>query len=96
MFLENNYYIVIQLICKVMNIDQSQLKEILNDQDCRYLFFLLLNKYSCFDKERLESDFSLSDMELGRKNAEEKFFVNKEFRDTYFQIINDINNKGIV
>lgn len=99
MFLENNYYIVIKLICKVNNIDESQLKDILKDEDCRYLFFLLLNKYSCFDKKRLQDDFQLSDMELGKKNAEEKFFINKEFRDNYFRIIdnvNDENKKGIV
>jgi hypothetical protein len=76
----------------------EELSKILKDRECKYLLFLLLKKYKCGDAEVLHRDFSIESkktISYGLKKAEEKFFINKEFRDMYFELEKEIKKNSI-
>lgn len=82
---------VIDAICEVKGIKSDELLKILKDKECKYILFLLLKKYKCGDVENIYKDFlilSKRAANYGSKKAEERFFINKEFREMYFEIEN--------
>lgn len=86
---DDKYSAIIQIICELKGIDKAQLIAILKDKESKYLLFLLLKKYNCTNLEVLSRDFSIESKKkitYNVKKAEEKFFINKEFRDMYFKI----------
>lgn len=86
---EEKYLKILKVICSIKGIAQEELFKILKDRESKYLLFLLLKKYKCTDKEVLHRDFSIESIKsinYNMKKAEEKFFVNKEFRDMYFEV----------
>jgi hypothetical protein len=85
---EDKYLRILQVICSIKGIDREELFRILKDRESKYLLFLLLKKYKCTDMEVLYRDFSIDSkksINYNMKKAEEKFFVNKDFRDMYFE-----------
>lgn len=91
---EDKYIKILETICEIKGIREGELFKILKDRDCKYLLFLLLKKYRCDDIEMLHRDFSIESkksVNYNLKKAEEKFFINKEFRDMYFQAENIID-----
>ncbi|SKA81380.1 hypothetical protein SAMN05428976_104184 [Clostridium sp. USBA 49] len=91
---EDKYIKIIETICEIKGISKNDIPKILKDRECKYLLFLLLKKYKCADIEMLNKDFlieSQKSINYNYKKAEEKFFINKEFRDMYFEIDNIIN-----
>lgn len=85
---EDKYTKIIETICELKGLGRDELFRILKDKDCKYLLFLLLNKYKCTDIEMLQRDFLIESKKSVRynlKKAEERFFINKEFRDMYFE-----------
>lgn len=89
MFDIEKYEKIIQVICNIKGIRREELYKILQDRECKYLLFLLLKKYRCTDIEKLKKDFfemNKRRVNYNTKKAEEKFFINKNFRDVYFEI----------
>lgn len=85
---EEKYEKIINLLCKYKGLNREELFKILKDQDCRYLFFLLIRKYNCYDMGMLNKDFpsmNKNNMGLNFKKAEEKLLLNKKIRDMYFE-----------
>jgi len=85
----DKYTKIIEIICELKGISKEQLVKILNDRESKYLLFLLLKKHNCTNLEILHRDFSIESkkkINYNIKKAEEKFFINKEFRDMYFKI----------
>lgn len=85
----DRYEKIIDFICNYKKIDKNELYRILKDKECKYLLLLLLEKYRCADVDRLTNDFSASSaksIKYNIKKAEEKFFVNRSFRELYFEI----------
>lgn len=85
---EEQYLRIIELICKYKRIEREDLFKILQDRECKYLLLLLLEKHKCTDFERLSMDLnkiSSRKIKFSLKKAEEKFFINREFRELYFQ-----------
>lgn len=85
---KDKYSKIIDTICEIKGISRDELYKILKDKECRYLLFLLLKKYKCADIEILSRDFSIESrkrVNYNVKKAEEKFFINKEFRDMFFE-----------
>ena len=85
---EENYVKIIEVLCKYKGINKEELFRILKDQESKYLLFLLLKKYKCADLDKLNKDFSIESLKsvnYNVKKAEEKFFINKNFRDMYFE-----------
>lgn len=92
----DKYEKIIAIICEYKGIKEEEIVNLLDDNDCRYLLFLLLKKYNCINVERLKEDFSITNKssinyDYDYKKAREKFFVNKNFRDAYFEIDNLVN-----
>jgi len=83
-----NYEKIIEIICSMKGINRGELFKILEDKEFKYLFFLLLKKYKCDDMNKINEDFSIDSRRVVNynvKKAQEKFFINKEFREAYFQ-----------
>jgi hypothetical protein len=87
------YEKIIEIICEYKNIDRKDIFKILKDRECKYLLLLLLKKYNCIDVEMINDyfpNYSKKSLNYGFKKAEEKFFINREFRERYFEIEDDI------
>ena len=83
------YEVIINIICGYKGISKQQLGIILKDKECKYLLFLLLEKYKCADMENIKEDLNMINMKSVRynvKKAEEKFFINRDFRERYFEL----------
>ncbi|MFU0824888.1 ribose-5-phosphate isomerase [Clostridium sp.] len=88
MYMMENYEKVIEIICSMKGINRDELFKILQDKELKYLFFLLLKKYKCDDMNKINEDFSIDSRRIVNynvKKAQEKFFINREFREAYFQ-----------
>lgn len=88
--MENDrYHKIINYVCQYNNISNEELVDILKHKECRYMLFLLLRRYGCDDKELLKELLKIENKrklsETYRK-AEEKFFVNRAFRDKYLEM----------
>ncbi|WP_291634535.1 ribose-5-phosphate isomerase [Clostridium sp.] len=84
-----DYEKIIEAICYVRGIKRCDLLKVLKNKEYKYILLLLLKKYKCDDVESIYKDFlifSKRSIKYGSKKAEERFFINKEFRDMYFEI----------
>lgn len=89
MYIMSNYKKIIEIICSMKGINKEELFKILEDKEFKYLFFLLLKKYKCDDINKIKEDFSINNRRVVNynvKKAQEKFFVNREFREVYFEV----------
>ncbi|MCI1945288.1 ribose-5-phosphate isomerase [Clostridium luticellarii] len=85
---EKVYSKIINMLCKYQGLSKKELLSILKDESCRYLFFLLVNKYECYDLDILKRDFpsvNKNNMKNNIKKAKEKLLLNKHIRDMYFE-----------
>jgi hypothetical protein len=88
-YMEDKYTKIIEFICEYKKISRIDLFKLLRYKESKYLLLLMLKKYKCVDINRICEDFnrkSPSSIKNNFKKAEEKFFVNKEFRETYFEV----------
>lgn len=91
--MKDNYIKIIESICRINNIKQKDMIELLRKKDNKYLLLLMLKKYGCFNREEIKN---LLQIETSRsfnynlRKAEEKFFINRDFRDKYMQIEKNI------
>lgn len=83
------YLKIIEAICITKMIPQDKMFKIYKDRDSKLLLFLLLKKYKCEDVEKINEDFSVNikrAISYNLRKAEERFFINKEFREMYFEV----------
>ncbi|SUY46659.1 ribose 5-phosphate isomerase [Clostridium putrefaciens] len=83
------YEKIIQILCQYNNIDENDIIPLLRDKECKYLLLLLLKSNKCTDEVILEEIMSLktkTSIQYNFKKAEEKLYVNKDFREKYFEI----------
>lgn len=95
MFLKENYNNIIGVVCQALNVDKSILKKYLEESDNEYLLLLLLNKYNCMNPQALHSDFNLENIYENNKEAEQRFFIDKDFRNEYFNLLEYFNENII-
>lgn len=96
MFFQNKYEKIIEMICDIRGVEREELLVILEEEECRNLLFLMLKKYNCLDEEKIRDDFKIENIKSKSKVAEEKFFINKEFRDTYFEVVKAFERNNII
>ncbi|WP_243103880.1 ribose-5-phosphate isomerase [Clostridium sp. JN-1] len=89
-FMDKNirYERIIEILCKYKNINRNELVEILKDNECKYLLFLLIKRYRCCDVDMLSKDFpniNKKRMNNNLRRAEEKLLINRKIRDMYFE-----------
>lgn len=93
MFRSDKYEEIIDIICSMKGIEKEELYKILKDREYKYLLFLLLKKYNCDDMEKINRDFYINNKRVVNYNirrAQEKFLINNEFRQVYFQAEKEI------
>lgn len=86
---EDKYSKIIEFICIYKNISRIELFKLLRHKESKYLLLLLLKKYKCVDMQRICVEFSSKNTVTVKNNfkkAEEKFYVNKEFREMYYEV----------
>ncbi len=86
-----DYDKIIEAICYVKGVKRHESLKISKDREFKYILFLLLKKYKCGDAENIYEKFQILNkrsINYGLKKAEERFFINKEFREMYFEIEN--------
>jgi len=86
---EEKYEKIIDLLCKYKGLNREKLFKILKDQECKYLFYLLIKKYGCDDNMTImQKDFPTVNKNRIRNNfkkAEEKLLLNRRIRNMYFE-----------
>lgn len=96
MFFQNKYEKIIGMICDIRGVEREELLAILEEEECRNLLFLMLKKYDCLDEEKIKEELKMENIASKSKLAEKKFFINKEFRDTYFEVVREFEKKNII
>lgn len=92
--LKDNYEKIIESICEYKGITSGELCEILRDKDCKYMLLLLMKKYGMnfeFANKNLK-EFSKRKIMYNYKKAQKKFLINKDFREMYFRIDDEVKN----
>lgn len=90
--IKRRYEKIIELMCEYKGISKRDLYKLLKDRNCKYMLFLLLKKYGC-GYEFIKSDMPACNKRIinyNCKRAEKMFLINKEFRDMYFEIEDEI------
>lgn len=85
----DRYEKIIDIICDIKGIERKEIYKIMKDKECKYLIFLLLKKYKCDQLDKINRDFSIDNrrsIRYNEKRGEDKFFINKSFREIYFEI----------
>lgn len=84
---------IIKLICDKNHTSNEQLMDILKDKEYRYLAILILKKYGYGDSlDEMMNFKSKRSINYSVKKAEEKFFINSEFRDKYFKLEKELKD----
>lgn len=89
----DRYYKIIELLCQYHGIDINEHKDFLKSRENKYMFLLLMKKYDCIKKEELLNILrakSPRSINYNVRKAEEKFLINKEFRDKYLYVEEEI------
>lgn len=89
MIKEDRYFSVLKIICSYYGLDEKDIFSLLKQRENKYLLLLLMKKCRCMDDKRVMDLFNVKSKRTisnNIKKAEEKFFINKLFRDKYFEI----------
>lgn len=93
MIVSSKYDKIVEMLCSYMKISKDEMFKILKDKECRYILFLLLKKYRCLDIDVINNyfpNYSKKALNYNYKKAREKFFINRDFRERFFEIEDDI------
>lgn len=87
------YNKIVKILCRYKGYSTESVIEILKDRDLKYILFLLLKKYKCLNHIEENSEFILESKVRDRKfinynckKAKEKFLINRDFRELYFEL----------
>lgn len=90
------YNEIIEIICKHNGIEYKDLIKINNYQQYIYILLLILKKHNCNNGDKILKNFrfkSLNDYKNNIRKAEDKFFINRNFRDQYFKMEKIVEKK---
>ena len=76
--------IVMNVLSTYLGIEVKEINEILKKKENKYIFLLLLKNYKCLQKDKVKEVLNIINDKSIKYNidkAEEKFLINKEFRD---------------
>ena len=84
---------IIKFICDKNHTSNEQMMNILKDREYRYLTILILKKHGYSDSlDEMMNFKSKRSVNYSIKKAEEKFFINSEFRDKYFRLEKELQD----
>lgn len=80
---------VLKLLLMYYNISEVEFIEFLKKRENKYLLLLLLKENKCIDEKSLLKMLNIKSkksISYSIKKAEEKLLVNREFRDKFFEL----------
>lgn len=86
--------IVMNVLAAYLGIEAKEMNDKLKKKENKYIFLLLLKNYKCLQKDKVKEILNIiSDRSIkyNMDKAQEKFLVNREFREMYFEIQDGIN-----
>lgn len=86
--------IVMNVLASYLGIEVKEMNEKLRKKENKYIFLLLLKNYKCLQKDKVKEVLDIisdKSIKYNVDKAEEKFLVNKEFRERYFEIQEGLN-----
>ncbi|MGG7059932.1 hypothetical protein ACQPUY_13205 [Clostridium nigeriense] len=86
--------IVMNVLASYLGIEVKEMNEKLRKKENKYIFLLLLKNYKCLQKDKIKEVLDIisdKSIKYNMDKAEEKFLVNKEFREMYFEIQEGLN-----
>jgi hypothetical protein len=89
MIYKDRYIKILRGISLYYGIDENNFIRILKDKENRYLLLLLTKKYRCMDEEQIMRALNYKSKKsilYNMKRAEEKLLINREFREKFFEI----------
>lgn len=90
----NKEVIIINVLLSYLEIEDKDYNKILSKKENRYILLLLLKKYKCLNKENIKEvlqEISTKSLKSNIEKAEEKFLINKSFREIYLEVEDYIN-----
>lgn len=85
----DRYSNIIKVISMYYGIDNNNFISSLKDKEKKYLLVLFLSKYKCINQDQTKLMLNVKStrsVSCTLKKAEEKFFINREFRMLYFEL----------
>jgi len=82
------------VLAAYLGIETKEMGEKLKKKENRYIFLLLLKNYKCLQKDKVKEILNIindKSIKYNMDKAQEKFLINKEFREMYFEIQEGIN-----
>jgi hypothetical protein len=82
------------VLASYLGIEVKEMNEKLRKKENKYIFLLLLKNYKCLQKDKIKEVLDIisdKSIKYNVDKAEEKFLVNKEFREMYFEIQEGLN-----
>ena len=86
---KDRYINILRGISLYYGMDENNFIHLLKDKENKYLLLLLLKKYKCMDHDNIMGVLNYKSRKsilYNVKRAEEKLLINREFRDKFFQI----------
>lgn len=86
--------IVMNVLASYLNVDMSEMSNELRKKENKYIFLLLLKNYKCLQKDKIKEVLSIISDKSYKNNidkAQEKFLINKGFRERYLEIQEGLN-----
>lgn len=87
---------IISILCEYYKIESKDFKKLIKKKEDTYLILLILNKFRCLEEENIRQQLSIETLRKLKqkiKKAEEKILINKDFRDEYFDLEEEITEK---
>ena len=88
------YIKILRALCEYYGIAEEKLIDLLEERENKYLLLLLLKNYSCLEKNNVKKILKVKSSKSINNNlkiAEEKLLINRQFREKYFEIQDNID-----
>lgn len=86
--------IIINILAVYLGVEVKEINNKLKKKENRYLLLLLLERYNCLNGENVKDLLEIisdKSMKYNIGKAQEKFLVNKKFRERYLEIQEGLN-----
>ncbi|MBE6049276.1 MAG: hypothetical protein E7214_01080 [Clostridium sp.] len=83
------YMKIIKVLSLYYGMDDKEFINLLKNKESKYLLLLLLKKYKCINETELMHILNYKNKRsviYNTKKAEEKLLINKEFREKFFEV----------
>ena len=89
MNISDKYILIINTLISYYGIDKADFINLLRKKENKYLLLLFFKKYRCIDMPRTKELFKYKakrSVLINIQKAEEKFLINRDFRERYFEL----------